>query len=155
MIEMTGKSLEIKVDKWTFRVPKDRFYNENDCWVKLDGNIATIGITDFMQNMAGDVIFVELPSIGSEVGQFDEAGSFETIKTVLDVLSPVTGIVKESNETLRQKPELINQDPYGEGWFVKIEVKDLETDKENLLNSDAYFEVLKRKIEVERRKLKK
>ena len=151
---MTENSLEIKVDKWTFRVPKDRFYNENDCWAKLDGNIATVGITDFLQNMVGDVIYVELPTLGTTVGQFDEVGSFESVKTVLDLLSPVAGVVKEINAQLKQKPELVNQDPHGNGWFVKIEVKDLETDKENLLSPDAYFAVLKQKIERERSKLK-
>lgn len=151
---MTENSLEIKVDKWTFRVPKDRFYNENDCWAKLDGNIATVGITDFLQNMVGDVIYVELPTLGTTVGQFDEVGSFESVKTVLDLLSPVAGVVKEINAQLKQKPELVNQDPHGNGWFVKIEVKDFETDKENLLSPDAYFAVLKQKIERERSKLK-
>jgi glycine cleavage system H protein len=151
---LTENSLEIKVDKWTFRVPKDRFYNENDCWAKLDGNIATVGITDFLQNMVGDVIYVELPTLGTTVGQFDEVGSFESVKTVLDLLSPVAGVVKEINEQLKQKPELVNQDPHGNGWFVKIEVKDFETDKENLLSPDAYFAVLKQKIERERSKLK-
>jgi glycine cleavage system H protein len=151
---LTENSLEIKVDKWTFRVPKNRFYNENDCWTKLDGNIATVGITDFLQNMVGDVIYVELPTLGTTVGQFDEVGSFESVKTVLDLLSPVAGVVKETNAQLKQKPELVNQDPYGNGWFVKIEVKDFETDKENLLSPDAYFVVLKQKIERERSKLK-
>jgi glycine cleavage system H protein len=151
---LTENSLEIKVDKWTFRVPKDRFYNENDCWAKLDGNIATVGITDFLQNMVGDVIYVELPTLGTTIGQFDEVGSFESVKTVLDLLSPVAGVVKEINAQLKQKPELVNQDPHGNGWFVKIEVKDFETDKENLLSPDAYFVVLKQKIERERSKLK-
>jgi glycine cleavage system H protein len=151
---LTENSLEIKVDKWTFRVPKDRFYNENDCWAKLDGNIATVGITDFLQNMVGDVIYVELPTLGTTIGQFDEVGSFESVKTVLDLLSPVAGVVKEINAQLKQKPELVNQDPHGNGWFVKIEVKDFETDKENLLSPDAYFAVLKQKIERERSKLK-
>ena len=152
---MTEEELKIKVDKWTFHVPRNRFYNENDCWAKLDGNIATVGITDFLQNMAGDVIFVEFPPLGKMVGQFDEVSSFESVKTVLDVLSPASGTVKEVNDQLRQKPELVNQDPYGEGWFVKLEVTDFESDKDNLLSPEAYFEVLKRKIETERLKLKK
>ena len=155
MIKVTEKLLEIKVDKWTFRVPRDRLYNENDFWAKLDGDVATVGITDFLQNMVSDIIFVELPDLGTSVEQFDEAGLFEAIKTMLDLISPVSGIVKEVNEKLRERPELANQDPYGEGWFVKIEVKDFEADKENLLQPDAYFEVLKRKIEAERLKLKK
>jgi len=152
---LTENPLEIRVDKWTLHVPRDRFYNENDCWAKLDGKTAIVGITEFLQNMVGDVIYVELPTPGSVVGQFDEVGSYESIKTVLDLLSPVSGVVKEVNEALRQKPELVNQDPYGKGWFVKIEVTDFEADKENLLGPEAYFEVMKRKIETERLKLKK
>jgi len=155
VIKVTEKPLEIKVDKWTFRVPRDRFYNENDFWAKLDGDVATVGITDFLQNMVSDIIYVELPDPGTLVEQFDEAGLFEAIKTMLDLISPVSGVVKEVNEKLREKPELANQDPYGEGWFVKIEVKNFEADKENLLQPDAYFEVLKRKIESERLRLKK
>jgi len=152
---MTIEEMEIKVDKWTFHVPRNRFYNENDCWTKLDGNIATVGITDFLQNMVGDIIFVELPNLGKMVGQFDEVSSFESVKSVLDVLSPVSGTVKEVNEQLQQKPELVNQDPYEEGWFIKLEARDFESDRENLLGPEAYFEVLKRKIESERQKLKK
>ena len=155
MIKLAEKPFEIKVDKWTFKVPRDRFYNENDCWAKLDGRIATVGITDFLQNMTSDIIYVELPKLGTEVEQFDEAGTFEAIKTMLDLISPVSGVVREINEKLQEKPELVNQDPYGEGWFSKIEVKDFETDKENLLNPDTYFEVMKRKIEAEHVKLKK
>ena len=149
---MTEKPFEFKVDKWTFRVPRDRFYNENDCWVKLDGSRATVGITDFLQNMASDIIYVELPEAGTVVAQFDEAGSFEAVKTMLDLISPVSGVVKEVNEELREKPELANQDPYEGGWFVKMEVADFDADRENLLDATGYFEVLKRKVEVEKRK---
>jgi len=105
--------------------------------------------------MVGDVIYVDLPTLGTEVGQFDEVSSFESVKTVLDLLSPVSGVVKEINEELKQKPELVNQDPYAKGWFAKIEVKDFDADKENLLRADAYFEVMKRKIETERLKAKR
>ena len=155
MINLAEDFFEIKADKWTFRVPKNRFYNENDCWAKVDENIATIGITDFLQNMVGDVIYVNLPTLGTSVEQFDEVSSFESVKTVLDLLSPVSGVVKEVNEELRQRPELVNQDPYGKGWFVKIEVKNFEADRENLLDPEAYFDVMKRKIETEKLKLKK
>jgi len=155
MIKLTEAFFEIKADKWTFRVPKSRFYNENDCWVQVDGNIATIGITDFLQNMVGDVIYVQLPTISATIEQFDEVSSFESVKTVLDLLSPVSGVVREVNEELSKRPELVNQDPYEKGWFAKIEVKDFEADKENLLSPEVYFEVMKRKIETERLKLKK
>jgi len=155
MTKLTEDFLEIKADKWTFRVPKNRFYNENDCWVKVDENIATVGITDFLQNMVGDVIYVQLPTISAMIEQFDELSSFESVKTVLDLLSPVSGVVRGVNEELRKRPELVNQDPYEKGWFAKIEVKEFEADKENLLGPEAYFEVMKRKIETERLKLKK
>jgi len=155
MTKMTEKAFEITVDKWTFRVPRDRYYNENDFWAKLEGSTATVGITDFLQNMAGDIIYVELPELDAAVDQFDEAGSFEAIKIMLDVISPVAGIVREVNEQLHQRPELVNQNPYGDGWFVKIEVKDFKKDKENLLDPAGYFEVMKRKIDAERARLKK
>lgn len=149
---LAEKPFELKVDKWTFRVPRDRFYNENDCWVKLEGSRATVGITDFLQNMASDIIYVELPELGTVVEQFDEAGSFEAVKIMLDLISPVTGVVKEVNEELLEKPELANQDPYEGGWFVKMEAADFDVDRENLLDAAGYFEVLKRKVEAERRK---
>jgi glycine cleavage system H protein len=149
---LTEKPFEWKVDKWTFRVPRDRFYNENDCWVKLKGSRGTVGITDFLQNMASDIIYVELPELGTVVEQFDEAGSFEAVKIMLDLISPVNGVVKEVNEELREKPELANQDPYERGWFVKIAVADFDVDRENLLDAAGYFQVLKRKVEAERRK---
>lgn len=155
MTKMTEKAFEITVDKWTFRVPRDRYYNENDFWAKLEGSTATVGITDFLQNMAGDIIYVELPELDTAVDQFDEAGSFEAIKIMLDVISPVAGIIREVNEQLHQRPELVNQKPYGDGWFVKIEVKDFKKDKENLLDPAGYFEVMKRKIDAERARLKK
>ena len=154
MIRVAEELFEIHVDKWTLKVPRDRVYNENDCWAKLDGNVATLGITDFLQNMASDIIYVELPDRGTEVEQFDEAGSFEAIKTMLDLISPVSGVVQEVNEALRGQPELVNQDPYGKGWFVKIAVENFEADRENLIDASAYFEVLKRKVEAERLKMK-
>jgi len=146
---------QIKVDKWTFRVPKELLYNENDCWAKIEGDTAKVGITDFLQSMASDVIFVEFKEVGSEVEQFDEIASFESVKTVLDLISPVSGTIAKVNEKLSKKPDLVNQDPYGEGWFAIIKLKSFESDKENLLNAEDYFQVLKRKVEAERKKLGK
>lgn len=152
---MTGEIYQIKVDKWTFRVPKGLFYNENDCWARIEGDTAKIGITDFLQNMATDIIFVEFKEVGNEIEQFDEIASFESVKTVLDLISPVSGTIKEVNRKLSERPDLVNQDPYGEGWFAVIKLKKFESDRENLLNAEDYFEVLKRKLETERKKLGK
>jgi glycine cleavage system H protein len=136
-------------------VPKELFYNENDCWARIEGDTAKVGITDFLQNMTSDIIFVKFNELGSKVEQFDEIASFESTKTVLDLISPVSGTVEKVNEKLGQSPELAKKDPYGEGWFAIIKLEDFEKDRQNLLSAQGYFEVLKRKLETERRKLGK
>lgn len=152
---MSKEPYELKEDKWTFRVHRDRFYTENDSWAKVEGDIATVGITDYLQNMVGDVMYVECYKKGMAIKQFDEVASFESVKTMVDVISPVSGIIAEVNGRLGSEPELVNKDPYGEGWFVKIEVKDFNVDKGNLLGPEGYFEALRKKVEAERLKLKK
>lgn len=147
--------LELKVDKWTFRVPKGFFYNENDFWARIDGNIATVGITSYLQSKLSDIIFVSLPEVGTKIEQFGEAGSFESVKAALDVISPVSGSVVEINNELVNSPDLANSDPYGKGWFLKIELLDFESDKGNLVDAEGYFEVMKRKVEKEHEQLKK
>jgi len=145
----------LKVDKYTFKVYRDRFYTENDSWAKVEGDVATVGITDFIQNMASDILFVQFSEIGTKVEQFDELGTFESVKTMLDMISPVSGTIIEVNSRLESEPELMNKDPYGEGWFVKIKVEDFDADRKNLLDPEGYYEVLKRKVETERLKLAK
>jgi len=152
---MVEEPYQIKVDKWTFRVPKELFYNENDCWARIEGDTAKVGITDFLQNMISDIIFVKFNELGSKIEQFDEIASFESIKSVLDLISPVSGTIQKVNEKLSQSPELANKDPYGEGWFAIIKLENFENDRQNLLQAQDYFEVLKRKVETERRKLGK
>jgi len=152
---MVEEPYQIKVDKWTFRVPKELFYNENDCWTRIEGDTAKVGITDFLQNMISDIIFVKFNELGSKIEQFDEIASFESIKSVLDLISPVSGTIQKVNKKLSQSPELANKDPYGEGWFAIIKLENFENDRQNLLQAQDYFEVLKRKVETERRKLGK
>lgn len=149
------ESLEFKLDKWTFKVPKNLMYNENDCWAKIDGKLATVGITDFLQNVMSDIVFVELPKIGDKIEQFDEAGSLESIKATLDLISPVSGVIEEVNNELSNAPDLANTDPYGKGWFLKVRLTDFESDEENLIGADAYLEVIKKKAEKEQQRLKK
>jgi glycine cleavage system H protein len=141
--------LQLKVDKWTFTVPKGLFYNENDFWARIDGKIATVGITSYLQNHLSDIIFVSLPPIGTKIEQFGEAGSFESVKAALDVISPVSGSVVEVNNELANSPDLANSDPYGKGWFLKIGLTDFESDKENLTDAEGYFEVMKKKVQKE------
>jgi glycine cleavage system H protein len=146
--------LQMKVDKYTFTVPKGLFYNENDFWARIDGKIATVGITSYLQNHLSDIIFVSLPQIGTKIEQFGEAGSFESVKAALDVISPVSGSIVEVNDELVNSPDLANSDPYGKGWFVKIELTDFESDRENLIDAEGYFEVMKKKVEKEHEQLK-
>jgi glycine cleavage system H protein len=146
--------LELKVDKWAFKVPKGLFYNENDFWARIEGNIGTVGITSYLQNHLSDIIFVSLPQICTKIEQFGEAGSFESVKAALDVISPVSGSVVEVNNKLVNSPDLANSDPYGKGWFLKIELSDFESDKENLIDAEGYFEVMRKKVEKEHEQLK-
>lgn len=137
-----------KKDKFTFRVPKEGFYfNENDCWVYVVGNRARIGVADYVQHSLSDIIFFEQPSVGSTVEQFDEAGCIESGKATFEVVCPVSGTITAINENLIESPELINESPYEEGWIAEIELSDFESDKELLYDFDKYFEVLKRKVD--------
>jgi len=145
---------DITVDKYYFTVPKDGyFFNENDCWIKPEGNTALLGITDYLQNAAADILFVDLPELGSEIEQFDDVGSFESSKTVLQLISPGSGKIIAVNKSLEQNPEYCNQDPYRKGWFAEIELKNFEEDKELLMNGLEYFDYMKEKIMKEKNHL--
>ncbi|MEJ2248963.1 MAG: glycine cleavage system protein GcvH [Candidatus Lokiarchaeota archaeon] len=147
---------EIIVDKYRFRVPRSGYlFNENDCWVKPEGNTALLGITDYLQNSAGDVLFVDLPEIGKKLEQFDDIGSFESSKTVLQLISPVSGEIIAINENLYDHPELLNEEAYRKGWFVEVKLKNFDEDKEFLMDCQTYFEYIKNKAEKERELLNK
>ena len=105
-------------------VPKDLRYTKEHEWVRLDGDMATIGITDYAAEQLGDVVFVELPEIGRTVAQFAAIGVIESVKAVSDLFAPVAGEVVESNAELTGAPELLNSDPYGKGWMLRIKVAD-------------------------------
>lgn len=135
-------------DKFIFRLPKEGFYfNENDCWVYVSGNIARVGVTDYVQQNLSDIMFFTPPAIGLEVEQFGELGEVESGKAVFEVVSPVSGKVTAVNEALSNAPELINQNPYEKGWIAEVEITDFEADRELLLDFDGYFKVLKRKVD--------
>ncbi len=106
------------------QIRDDLKYTKEHEWVKLDGEIATVGITDYAQRELGDVVFVELPQVGSLVEQMKPFGVIEAVKAVSDLFSPVTGEVTEVNTKLESQSNLINSDPYGEGWIIKVKVKD-------------------------------
>jgi glycine cleavage system H protein len=105
-------------------VPQDLRYTKEHEWVRVDGEMATIGITDYAAEQLGDVVFVELPEIGRTVAQFAAIGVIESVKAVSDLFAPVAGDVVESNAELTGAPELLNSDPYGKGWMLRIKVAD-------------------------------
>jgi glycine cleavage system H protein len=119
-------------------VPADLKYTASHEWVRIEGDIATIGITDFAQSELGDVVFLELPSPGRVLKEEETFGSVESVKTVSDVYAPIAGEVVESNETLGAQSELVNTDPYGGGWLVKIRVAEGSGLADGLLSADAY-----------------
>lgn len=139
--------LETTFDKFIFRVKVGSFYSEDDYWVEIDGRVATVGVTDYLQKSSGDVAFIEPVAPGRQVKKGDELGEMETIKVTLNLLSPVGGKIIEVNGELEAHPELINSDPYGAGWICRIELADPEGEKGGLLQADAYMELMKGKIE--------
>jgi glycine cleavage system H protein len=105
-------------------VPQDLRYTKDHEWVKVDGDVATIGVTDYAANQLGDVVFVDLPAVGRTVDQFATFGVVESVKAVSDLYAPVAGEVTDVNPELRAKPELVNSDPFGEGWMIRVKVAD-------------------------------
>ena len=122
-------------------IPKELKYSKDHEWVKVEGNIATVGITDFAQDQLGDVVFVEAPEVGAELAAGDGMGTVESVKAVSDVYSPLSGKVVEANEELADAPQLINEDPYAKGWIAKIEIADT-AEVAALLDAAAYEEVV-------------
>ncbi|PWV54189.1 glycine cleavage system protein GcvH [Chitinophaga sp. S165] len=117
--------------------PSNLRYTKDHEWVLLDGNTATIGITEFAQRELGDIVFVDIPTIGKTLEAEDVFGTVEAVKTVSDLFLPVAGTLNEFNEELESDPELVNTDPYGDGWMVKMTVKNPK-DVEGLLDAAAY-----------------
>ncbi|HEU4672780.1 MAG TPA: glycine cleavage system protein GcvH [Candidatus Limnocylindrales bacterium] len=105
-------------------IPADLRYTKEHEWVRVDGDVATVGVTEFAAEQLGDVVFVELPQPGRQVDQFAAFGVVESVKAVSDLFAPVSGEVVAANERLASSPELVNQDPYGEGWMVRLRVAD-------------------------------
>jgi glycine cleavage system H protein len=141
--------MEATYDKFIFTVKKGYLYHSCECWAKEDGGLVTVGLTDFLQKTAGDVAFLEAPEAGAEVAQGGDAGVIETIKTTVTLVSPAGGVIKEINAALEESPQLINTDPYGEGWVFKLTPTDWEKDKKALMNDKTYFPLMEEKIKKE------
>lgn len=122
-------------------IPAELKYTKDHEWVKIEGDIATVGITEFAQSELGDIVYVEIETVGETIAQEEIFGSIEAVKTVSDLFMPISGEILEFNEELDGNPELVNSDPYGAGWMVKVKISDA-SEVANLLDSAAYQELV-------------
>ncbi len=125
----------------TMNIPAELKYTKDHEWVKIEGNQATIGITDFAQNELGDIVYVDISSVGQQINQHDVFGTVEAVKTVSDLYMPVSGKVTEFNKGLESAPEKVNSDPYGDGWMVKVTITNA-AEASGLLSASQYKELI-------------
>ena len=117
--------------------PNDVKYTKEHEWIRLEGDVAYVGITDYAQEQLGDIVFVDIQTVGETLSADEVFGTIEVVKTISDLFLPVAGEVLEQNETLEEQPELVNKDPYGEGWLIKIKPA-ADADFDSLLDAEAY-----------------
>ncbi|MBX2914217.1 MAG: glycine cleavage system protein GcvH [Cyclobacteriaceae bacterium] len=122
-------------------IPANLKYTKDHEWIKIEGNIATVGITDFAQGELGDIVYVDISSVGQTLNQHDVFGTVEAVKTVSDLFMPLSGKVQEFNKALETSPEKVNSDPYGDGWMVKVEISNI-AETSALLSADQYKELI-------------
>ena len=122
-------------------IPSELKYTKDHEWIKIEENIATVGITDFAQGELGDIVYVDVDTLDDTVAEGEVFGSVEAVKTVSDLFMPLSGEVIEFNETLEDEPELVNTNPYDKGWMIKINISD-SSQIENLLDAEAYKEII-------------
>jgi glycine cleavage system H protein len=122
-------------------IPEELKYTKDHEWARIEGNVATIGITDYAQSELGDIVYVELPEVGFETKQMESFGTIEAVKAVSDMFAPLTGEVVEINTNLTDQPEIMNKDPYGDGWIIKIRLSD-NSELDGLLDKAKYEELI-------------
>ena len=142
-------SIQLIVDKFIFTFPQSLQYSEAGLWIRREGIMVRIGLSDFAQQRNGDIAFANLPDAGSVLDAGDEIAGIETVKVNLSLPSPLKGRVVEANSILRDSPEFINQDPYGKGWLVVLQVEHMERELCKLLDAEAYSSMAKRQAEAE------
>lgn len=124
-------------------VPENLYYTKEHEWLKVQGDAAIMGITDYAQKSLHEIVFVDLPEVGRKVKQMESIGTVESVKAVSEIYTPISGEIIEVNTELNEKPELVNQDPYGKGWIAKIQPENLEKELKNLMTPQQYKEHLK------------
>ncbi|MDF9409638.1 glycine cleavage system protein H [Pelotomaculum isophthalicicum JI] len=158
---MSQDMMESTHGEFVFKVKKGYLYHPNECWIKEDGGLLTVGITDFLQTTLGYLDSLELPEVGTEIEQGSKAGIIETVpnsvfkvapKAITSLITPASGVIKELNSALEDTPELINSDPFGAGWLYKLAPVNWEEEKKTLMSAEEYFPVMEEKIEREIKK---
>jgi glycine cleavage system H protein len=140
------------VDKFTFKVATDRLYTDDHLWVRWEEGLVRVGLSDYLQQTSGDVAFAEAKPEGTVLSPGDELAEVETMKTNLSIPAPVSGTITAINPRLTDEPELVNEAPFDEGWLVLLQASNWATDKANLLEAKAYFEMMKTEAETEAKK---
>jgi glycine cleavage system H protein len=123
------------------KIPQELKYTKEHEWVKVDGDVAIVGITDFAQGELGDIVFVEIETVGETLGKEEIFGTVEAVKTVSDLFMPMSGVIVEKNGELDDEPEAINKDPYGKGWMIKVKMDD-PSEINQLLDAEAYQQLI-------------
>ena len=136
---------ELQFEKFALRVPKGYWYAGYDTWVKVEGEEALVGVTDFFQTKLGDVLYVD-PAETTSLEQDDVLATLESVKATVDITSPASGEVITFNPALNDRPQLVSQDPYGEGWIARLRLTDWEADRAMLLSAEAYFKLMQDKV---------
>lgn len=145
--------LRTTYDKFELRVRQGFYYTKDDLWVSVENGKARVGVSDYLQKTSGDVAFIEVAKPGSAVEKGKDLGTIESAKTTVPLPSPLSGTLEEANSKLTGNPELVNSDPYGEGWLVTLTPSNLEDDRISLLSADDYFKLMLEKLQSEHGKL--
>jgi len=126
-----------------YDIPDDLYYSKEHEWVRIEGKTAVIGVTDYAQKSLHEVVYVETPKVDSQIEQFQSIGSVESVKSVSDIFTPVSGKITETNAELVESPELVNEDPYGEGWIAKVQLANSDEDLKKLITAEQYADFIK------------
>jgi glycine cleavage system H protein len=149
MTNNPNDSIKLTVDKFIFTFPISLRYSETGLWIRQEESLARLGLSDFAQQRNGDIAFANLPPAGSVLDAGDEIASIETVKVNISLPSPLKGTIVEVNSTLEESPELINQDPYGKGWMVVMQVEELARQLGKLLDAETYSKLARQQAEAE------
>jgi glycine cleavage system H protein len=144
--ERTAQRVAFAISGGVMEIPQGLKYSKEHEWVATEDSVATIGISDHAQDQLGEIVYIELPAVGDKISKDDPFGVVESVKAVSDIYAPVTGTVIEINEDLPESPETVNEDPYGDGWLIKVKITDM-SDLEDLMDAEEYAELLAREKE--------